>query len=101
MRAQKEPGLIGMSNQPTTGQTGEEDSPIPNKSPYQLELRVYPKNPAVNQFPDVFRASLATRHRQKPIFPIRQGGCRTKKSRILAERVFFWLVYCLVTRQNY
>ena len=33
-----------------------------------------PKNPAANQFPDVFRASLATRHRQKPIFPIRQGS---------------------------
>ena len=46
----------------------------PNKSPYQLELRVCPKNPAANQFPDVFRASLATRHRQKPIFPIRQGA---------------------------
>jgi hypothetical protein len=28
-------------------------------------------------------------------------GCRTRKSRILAERVFFWLVHCLVTRQNY
>ncbi len=32
-----------------------------------------------------------------PPFP----GCRTRKSRILAECVFFWLVYCLVTRQNY
>jgi transposase len=49
-------------------------APNPNKSPYQLELRVCPKNPAANQFPDVFRASLATRHRQKPIFPIRQGA---------------------------
>lgn len=46
----------------------------PNKSPYQLELRVCPKNPAANLFPDVFGASLATRHRQKPIFPIRQGA---------------------------
>jgi fibronectin-binding autotransporter adhesin len=33
-----------------------------------------PKNPAANQFPDVFRASLATRHRQKSIFPILQGA---------------------------